>query len=316
MEWLRTYHAQHFLDHPVICFVSKQEYPFLFFSLFLRRLAQDYTAISYYNVQQLNDTLYAQLETSFLGLPRICWLGSLESLSKEQTEKWQRYISTYNGPNYILYTSSLDQKVASTQKVVYIKEEMSKKDFNALFSFFVRSIRSYDLERIDQIHTTLGAIPLDAACLLLQYLQVTGPKDHEFMDSWLQRLITPQQSLFNISQYFFAKDRASFLAYWSDIKHAYTEQFWIAFFSDQLWRASFYCKYMKDAKWNEAKAIGFRLPFSFLQKDYKKLTFHELCNAHNWLYQCDYAIKNGAHTDRIDLFFYHFFAGYYQKAPV
>lgn len=313
MEWLRTYHAQHFLDHSVICFVVKQEYPVLFFSLFMQRLAKDYTAITHYTIQQHNETLYAQLETSFLGQLRVCWLGFLDTLSKEQTEKWHSYMSVYNGPNYILYATSLEQKSESSQKVICIKEEpINKKDFALLFSFFVRPVTDVDLKRIDQIYAKVGSMQLDEACLLLHYLQVIGYKDQEFFSNWLQQIIIPQQSLFSISQYFFAKDRAAFFNYWALIKDTYVEQFWIVFFSEQLWRASFYCKYMQESKWNEAKNIGYRLPFSFLQKDYKHFTFQELCSAHDWLYQCDYDIKNGASINRLDLFLYHFFAHYYQ----
>lgn len=313
MEWLRTYQAQHFLDHPVICFISRQEYPFLFFSLFLRRLAQDYKAITYCNLQQPSESLYAQLEVSFLGLPRIYWLGSLNLLSKEQFESWRRYINTYAGPNYILYVSK-DEELGSNHKVIDLKEgHITKRDFISLFSFFVRSARAADAACIDQLYAKIGSIQLDTACLLLEYLQVTGSRDQEFFDNWLKQIVVPEQSLFSVSQYFFAKDRKAFFNHWSFIKQHYVEQFWIAFFSDNVWRAAFYCKYMKEAKWNDAKTIGHRLPFSFLQKDHKNFSFQELCKAHNWLYETDYAIKNGASIDRIELFLYHFFANYFQE---
>ena len=58
-----------------------------------------------------------------------------------------------------------------------------------------------------------------------------------FIDTWLDAFIVPETSLFTLSQHFFARSPQKFLSVWKAIAPSYAEQFWIAFWSEQLWRA-------------------------------------------------------------------------------
>lgn len=311
MDILRACSSGQLWDNTIVHFKVKQEYPLLFFSLLFKSISKQ---IIHIDLMVQSDDLFAQLETSFLGMQKIYFLGFLDELPKNVLQKWTHYLQTYQGPNQLLYISCHDISFVNVPhiRIEMTEDTINKKRFVDLFTYFVKKPQQVDLDYIDKIYTKLGAISLDASCMILHYMQVAGSKKYEFVQSWLDSIITPEYSLFNISQYFFAKELTSFLSYWRHIKMSYTEQFWIAFWSEQVWRAAYYCKYMQEGKFKEAKIVGYRLPFSFLQKEYKKYSFLELSNAHNRLYMLDYDIKNGLSDSALDLFFYSFFAHDYK----
>lgn len=195
-----------------------------------------------------------------------------------------------------------------SDNAVVLPDQIDKKFFKLLFAFFIREPRALDQRRIDELFAKADSLDLDRACLLLEYLQVMGGQSKEFFEHWLHQLVVPQSSLFRLSQYFFARQRTSFLKYWHAVKDEYPEQFWISYWSDQVWRAAFYCKYMQDRKLADAKKIGYRLPFSFLQKDYRTITFNELLEIHESLYTLDYNLKHGGSPAGLDVVLTSFFS--------
>lgn len=306
-------------DNTVVHFKVKQEYPLLFFSLLFNKcISRQNRSIIYLDLTASADDLFAQLETSFLGMSKIYFLGFLDELSKNVLDKWANYIQTYQGPNQLLYISCHDVPFIKSShiRIEVTEDALSKKGFIELFTYFVKKPQQADFDYIDKIYAKTGALGLDVACMILHYMQVTGSKKHEFLQSWIDGIVIPDYSLFNLSQYLFAKETTSFLNYWRHMKMSYTEQFWIAFWSEQLWRAAYYCKYMQEGKFREAKTVAYRLPFSFLQKEYKKYSFLELSNAHDWLYTLDYDLKNGSSETGLDLFFYSFFAHDYKVQTI
>lgn len=315
MDVLHACNSGQLWDNTVVQFKLKQEYPLLFFSLFFSRLSKHNKQIIFLDLTQSSGDLLAQLESSFLGASKIYWLGFIDELPKAALQTWSEYLRRYTGPNQLLYASCQDISSAplSHTHIHMTEDAINKKGFIELFTYFVKKVQPSELDYIDKIYARTGTLSLDAACILLQYMQVAGSKKHEFLQSWLDAIVVPQYSLFNLSQYFFAKDISSFLSYWQYVKTNYAEQFWISFWSEQLWRAACYIKYMQENKFREAKAVGYRLPFSFLQKEYKTYSFQELSSAHDWLYTLDYDIKNGSSDSGLDLFFYSFFADDYKQ---
>ena len=59
----------------------------------------------------------------------------------------------------------------------------------------------------------------------------------------------------------------------------------------------------------DAKRISYRLPFSFINGGWKKINSEELKNAHHFIYNLDYNIKNGAGTYGLELLYSKFFQG-------
>jgi hypothetical protein len=43
----------------------------------------------------------------------------------------------------------------------------------------------------------------------------------------------------------------------------------------------------------DAQKIGIKLPFTFLKKDYKKVSLESIHQTHDQLYQLDWGFKNG-----------------------
>lgn len=297
----------------VVCFTIKKEYPLLYFSQLMRTITEEHNPLISIDLKQEVGPLQAQFETSFLGSSQRYWLGYIDELPKAVCKQWQAYLDTYQGPNSLYYVTLYDQKLEKKRNGIVIPDDINKQDFRGLFTFFVKSPTQIDLRRIDQLYLKADIIPLDTACLLLSYMRVMGSQCQEFYTSWLEQILLPKQSLFVLSQYLFAKKMGTFLPYWNEVKSQYPEQFWISFWSDQLWRAAFYCKYMTESKITDAKTVGQRLPFSFLQKDYRLHCFDELYKAHQWLYNLDYDLKHGASTIGLDLFLYNFFAGMYEQ---
>ena len=95
---------------------------------------------------------------------------------------------------------------------------------------------------------------------------------------------------------------------WDTFEAEYPMTFWCAYWSEQLWRAYHARYYLDRQQMQQAKSIAYRLPFSYMQKDWKKSTLIELRNAHQWIYELDLAYKNNIETQAgIDLFFTKFF---------
>lgn len=300
-------------EHSVVCFTIKKEYPLLYFSQLISKITQEHSPLISIDLMGEIGSIQAQLESSFLGNSQRYWLGYIDALPKAVFKQWQSYLDAYQGPNNLYYVTLYDQKLEKKRESIVIPDDLNRQEFRGLFTFFVKSPNQIDLQRIDQLYMKADIIPLDTACLLLNYMRVMGSQSQEFYNTWLEHILLPKQSLFVLSQYLLAKKMSTFLPYWHEVKSQYVEQFWISFWSDQLWRAAFYCKYMSESKIADAKTVGQRLPFSFLQKDYKLHSFDELYKAHQWLYDLDYDLKHGASSIGLDLFLYNFFAGYYKN---
>jgi hypothetical protein len=297
----------------VIGFALENAYPLLFFSLLLRR--QDGSQIVNIDMTEYQeDEIKAQLETTFLGIVRTYRLTGLHELTKAAVHKWLNYFNAYQGPNYIFFVVSQEtvepyrKDVSNGLSFMNIPAYIQKSLFIDLFTYLERQPSVVERRYIDQLYMRTEKIPLDTACLLVHYLKVLGSTAQEFFTHWLDKLVIPDKSLFTLSQYFFAKQSTHFLHMWSSIKDEYPEQFWISFWSEQVWRALFYCQCMQQRNIAEAKKIGYRLPFSFLQKDYRNCNIEALQNAHQALYELDGMLKNGGSAIGLDLFFLSYFA--------
>lgn len=306
-------HATGGVQSPVIAFAVEDAYPLLFFSLLMRKQhAADTVHIDVSD--QSEEIIKAQLETSFLGMTRTYRLGGLHGLSKSAAQQWLHYLSSYQGPNHILFAVSnetaepykKDARHAIT--FVDIPAQIQKPFFIGLFTHLARQPSVMERRYIDQLYVRTEKISLDTACVLIQYLQVLGSSAQEFFTHWIDKLVVPDKSLFLLSQYFFAKQSMHFLNMWTGLKDEYPDQFWISFWSEQVWRALFYCQCMQQRDIANAKKIGYRLPFSFLQKDYRNCNVQQLKEAHEALYDLDWKLKNGAGTMGLDLFFLRYFA--------
>jgi hypothetical protein len=306
-DYMRNMHAY----TRVIFFVLEEDqpYPLLFVARCLQRLGAD-TPVVRLDLELLEEKdIYRELETSFLGQERVIWLSGLTALSERAATTWITYIQNYTGPHRIICAVASNRMPTTTLDQVAVTHMINKRECSALYAFLAqRPLHQVELERIQHIFTQHETIALDMACILFEYLSLVGRDAQEFMQDWLVRLMPAQSSLFALSQHLFARSLVPFMTHWAALKPLYSDQFWIAFWSEQFWRASWYIYYMRQKQSQQAKKIGFRLPFSFLQKDYRSYSIERLAGCVTQLYLVDTAIKHSRASDGIDLFLYRFFA--------
>lgn len=149
---------------------------------------------------------------------------------------------------------------------------------------------------------------LDQICLLQDYAGLLGKNMDSFFDSWVEKLVVSDISLFYLSQLFFEKKAEEFFVKWSAVRPYYSDQFWTTFFSEQLFKSYFYVQWGGRVPADQ-RQISFGLPFSFLKQDFKLYTTFELQAAHQKMYEIDLALKSGGSQYRLDAFFALFFAG-------
>ncbi len=255
-----------------------------------------------YSVILLDDIdlegLFAQLSITFLG--QVCLYalkdGPSCSLSPTERKKLNLFLKEYTGPHYVYFFTNdpLYEKNALVLDTV-----ITQRSFQELvMSTGLNVAPSF----IEKLYTYRSSYTFDEALSLVRYADLLGARNDLFFSAWLTRILADDTSLFILSQYFFSQQKNLLIQEWIRLKDHYTPEFWIAFFSEQLWQAALYVQYTQAGKSAEAKRHAYRLPFSFFQKDYKRYTLTQLAKAHEFLYKIDHGLKNGYATDGLELF--------------
>jgi len=297
------------LQMPIVCFTRSIGCPILFFLRAFQYLKASQTVpIQAVSCQSFNkQQVLSQLETSFLGETTVCWLRDLPTLNIREQSFWYDYCARYDGPNGIWFFIQ-DNKSKDTYPItVSIPAAIDKSLFSVLSSFFDIALTMRNKQFINQLFTKRSTIELDMACLLLEYMQLVGSDNKTFFANILSNLVPSDESLFALSTAFLAKKSALFFAKWQQLETQYSEQFWCSFFSDLLWRGSQYIRLARKNDMVSARKIAYRLPFSFIKSDWRKLSHQELIAAHSFIYDADFRFKNSNGYAAFDLFFSTFF---------
>ncbi len=248
-----------------------------------------------------------QLQTSFLGMGLTYYVRNAHELDKKDRQAFFEYLSTYQGPHQILLAALNEDGIRlHKQCLIEIPEAINAVTLSALLAFYKKKNTPQIQKFIQTLCTSYTKITLDQSCMIISYMQVIGKYDD--CAQLLERILQSEQSLFTLSQYFFAKDASHFFNRWALIEAEYPMTFWCTYWSEQLWRAYYARYYLDHQQPQQAKSIGYRLPFSYLQKDWKKSSLSELKNAHQSIYELDLAYKNNIETQAgIELFYTKFF---------
>lgn len=292
----------------VVCFAG-ESYPLLFFSQLFQSIKKHQPLIV--PTQEETGPLFAQLSTSFLGQKSWYWLKSFDEFSKANQQAWFAYLYSYTGPNTIFfYSSTLPRPIPESWEIIKISPFA---DTQLIKSILNRTGKTHmhTASFIKKLALFCDQVPLDTAVVLIQYALVVGADHEQFFSSWMPLLIKPTSSLFALSQAFFAKQSRKLFTQLKGVEQLYVPQFWLSFWSEQLWRASNYITLMRAHKRAEAKRISYRLPFSFLNRDWRQFTPEELQDAHHFLYDLDYSLKNGGSPVFLDLFYSKFVTNYF-----
>ena len=248
----------------------------------------------------------AQLETSFLGSRMLYLVKNIHTLDAAHTKSWLSYVKTYEGPHGILYWSE-EAKVGDgdSHLLVELPEYCDPKMYGILYGYFYPGTQ-LDTSFVARLFDFNQKITLDEACLLMGYQSVVGRKSEGFFSQWLSKIIVPEKSLFVLSQHLFAQQPRLFLQQWKTLKGDFPNEFWVAYWSEQLWQASLFVMRARAQGFDAAKRGAYRLPFSFINKDWKKYEADGLIEAHQFLCKLDHNLKNSAGTHSLELWYQKF----------
>ena len=283
-------------------------YPALFAHAVLEKMAREsgqkptVLDLSTHDVGQIK----LRLSTSFLGQTCLYWLGDTSQLSLKNSAVLMNFLASYQGEhNVLVYT----QQVLKGPACITIEcpEKVNEKLLSELTVLYTSEQQKRIQVLVRAVYKRVAVLTLEQALLVLDYAQVLGANRELFFDEWFDLLIKPEMSLFQLSSLLLAGDPA-FWQLWSRVKPAYEFPFWVSYFSEIFFRAYHYGQYRKQNQLIEAKKIGYRLPFSFIQRDWQKIDRGLLCAAHDRLTTVDYQLKNGATPVVLDSVFVRFFA--------
>ncbi len=277
-----------------VTFQSKT-YPPLFFSLLFQALKKTTSCVLLDASTVKFQELIAQLETSFLGKRMVYWVKT-NDLNLATREKWAAFLKDYQGTHVILSHSTT---VTSTS--IPLPNMVEQRLYQLLSSFFSIPLDKQFLTEL-YWHQSLS---LDAACQMMLYQAVVGKNTASFFKQWYTKLISSQKSLFTLSQYFFARQPQAFLQQWKACIVDFPDEFWVAYWSEQLFQATLFVHRARTKDYSVAKEAAKKLPFSFINKDWQHYTQAQLTQAHQELYQVDYDLKHSA-TQGLELFYHRF----------
>lgn len=288
---------------------SPDNFPLLLLAKIAKKISVDtHTELKKIEFAEVNtNELTSIVNSSFLGSSLVYWITGVEN--PKASSQIIAQLDQYEGPHQILLFVARECIEKITNKnftIVDIPLYIEKKNYITIAKLL------YNLSQQDayatDLFTKIDKITTDQCCTVLNYIQVLGVQSPEFLTSaWLENLIEPDKSLFMLSQFFFAKDEKNFFNLWNLIKDAYNEMFWLSFWSEQIWRAYYVTLFHKKNLMSSLKKMSFRLPFSFVQKQCKDYSLTELKNAHNFMYDLDYGLKNGLNHISIEDFYTAFF---------
>lgn len=286
----------------------------LFFKFVRRWIEKKHKKIIVIDLDQTNfSEIVRQLETSILGHTGLFWfLPRSEQKTKNSLESVHYFLS-YKGPHTIVFCDAFSVKLSDCkmqESIVINQVDVSKTMDILLFQRCINEgIIGYSLQSgtVDIVAHKLKQISFDQATLLAEYLSICGKQKKHFIHDWLDRVIPSDHSLFLLSQYLLAKKSKDFFIHWSLIFNQYSVQFWVTFWAEQMWRSATYLQLMQQQNHAEAKKIVFRLPYSFVKRDWQNYSIKQLQDAHNRLYLIDCFTKRGGDGfGLLELFFTHF----------
>lgn len=315
--------VRHFLEHvqketlqsyAVICFHGKQ-YPLLFCSYYFSFLQKKGITVEHITVtNRSTDEAHMLFAMEGIAGPVTYWLSDLHTLTLKKQQEWLFYFQSYVGPHKIFLFCS-DEVISlftPANGCMVALDTIASRDFRYI-RFLVNGtgIHATDFSRALAIR--VEHVSLDTAILLAYYEVCIGASIDEFFSQWFMSLVESTRSLFLLSQYFFAKRQTLFFKQWALMAEQFAPQFWVVFWSDQLWNASLYCTLMRKKQQTHVKRTHYKLPFSFFNRDWSLYQPTELDTAYQCMYEIDFRLKNGGNVIALEYFYAQFFSGAFKK---
>lgn len=301
----------------VVC-CSSSEYPVLFFSLLLERCKKN--GVGQVQVIDLSDaaldTTSALFASSFLGARSYYWLKNISQLDAKRRAYWLSYVQSYSGPNCLMLFC--ENELAHGQQDASIQVTLPDQCDQTLATGILNTLMPNDVRRCSLVIRALfkrrRKISLDALCLLTHYMAASGPHLEMFLTQWLDAIVAPDASLFDLSKYLLARNQEAFFKVWQPMAETYGDLFWVAYWGDIFWRSYHFSRLSSLGYHDQAKKFAPRLPFSFIQGGWRKIELDELKEMLNYICVLDTDIKNGVHGVRfLELLYLKFFLRRFDK---
>lgn len=287
------------------------DYPAQFCSHLLERMKQRGQAVARVDCASLDPAaVMAEWSMSFLGTGQLYWCGDMSAVESSKKKQLFSFLAMYRGPHRVmLFNDKSIEGLASVALPTFV----DRAEFGALVHLFYPHVEN-DQELIEAVFAAQPKLAIEAACVALQYLAVLGEGDTNVgARSLFGRMLAPEHSIFTLSQHFFAKELVPFFKLWRALEVDFAPEFWVSFWSEQLWQASLFVSQAKEVGPLAARKGVNRLPFAFMQRDWKRYNEREFSLAHNDLYLVDFGMKNGYAKDGLELFLWRFLQGYFGR---
>jgi hypothetical protein len=300
-----------------LCFTGS-EYPAAFFSAIFDRLrAGNLFPHGYQRIDiagREKREIYGTLGQSVLGSQTFFWLGNVsdERESKAATA-FKQYLCDYQFPHSVaFFIATTDVPAQNNATIIQLPAVLDLQEFILLGIW----LGQQDIEKKKSLYEELfytGKQSLQSCILLYDYVALASTKQKALFSSYIQVLYASDITLQQLAESFFSKREKEFFITWDKLQDEYPPIFWVIFWTEQLWRALHVTKFMHQKQFVNAKKMSYRLPYSFINKDWQRVQIDELVECYEFLYQIDYAIKTGSTFCSLDLFFAHYFAGIFAK---
>lgn len=233
------------------------------------------------------------LGCSFLGQGKYYWLGCLDDYATKKRQEILNYLFNYQGPHSIgiFIENETAQKINKNNLNIIDLSLVDLQNFALVLPWLTVEKRKY-LKKPNSV---------DQAVLWQEYGYLVKENVTNLIEDWpLQQNDEP---FFNLAKFFFKKDSKNFLSLFHKLQDSYTTQFYISYFTDQLFRAIFYYYYRQNNMLEEAKKISYKLPYNLIQNEWQNLNINHLKSKLVELYDIDFQIKNGGSTYLLDSWF-------------
>ncbi len=191
--------------YPLVCF-SSETYPLLFLSRFLEKIKKE----TNYFIKTIDETILdepsskAQLAVSFLGQRFIFWCSDISQWPARQKKEFINYLASYHGPHSIWLFTDDSEFIKQNKSCAFII--LTSKIAEAEIDQYLQLLGDHNKLvplLMHQIFKRKKLIPLDELVLTATYAQVMSkPLMPEFINTWVYVIISQDQSLFDLSNYF------------------------------------------------------------------------------------------------------------------
>ena len=275
---------------------------------------------SHIDLHEADDSTVArELGMSFLGQKYVYIAQGMYALDKRTQKRMLSHIFTPSIAHHVVFFTDQNALVkqyidaASIGMCVScdtIDKDMFVRMYHALFAQdFPRQLLAYVFQQHNQLR-------FEHAYLVMWYYYLLGKNFISWCQSWLPRVVAPKQSLFQLSEYFFQKNATRLWFSWYAFSSVYPHEFWVAFWSEHLWQAYVFITIAQEHTVARARSHVNKLPFAFMQRDWRSVSLNEITQAMTYIYTLDLYVKSGGNPYAIEQFLHYWLSGSFTKKTI